>query len=51
VANSLESSGAFSQSDTGVLSDFKGKTVAAAEPASGVVSSVTANAGMGKLKQ
>ncbi|KAI4731750.1 pecyin lyase 2 [Aureobasidium sp. EXF-10728] len=50
-ANSLSSSGAFSESDTGLLSKFSGAVVAAVEPASGIKSYVTANAGIGKLAQ
>ncbi|KAK5743264.1 hypothetical protein LTR17_002741 [Elasticomyces elasticus] len=48
--NAFGSSGAFnSMGSTGFLSNFKGKNVASAAPASGVVASVTKNAGVGKV--
>ena len=50
-ANSLVSSGAFNQADSDFLSDFKNAKIATAGPASGIKSYVTANAGVGKLKQ
>ncbi|KAG9569281.1 pectin lyase-like protein, partial [Aureobasidium melanogenum] len=50
-ANSLSGSGSFSESNTDFLSKFSGAVVAAAKPASGIKSYVTANAGAGKLSQ
>jgi len=50
-ANSLTGSGAFSESDTDLLTKFSGAAVAAADPASEIKSYVTANAGVGKLSQ
>ncbi|CAD0106527.1 unnamed protein product [Aureobasidium uvarum] len=50
-ANSLTASGTFSESNTDLLSKFSGAVVAAVEPASGIKSFVTANAGIGKLAQ
>ncbi|KAH3460702.1 hypothetical protein KXV78_002913 [Aspergillus fumigatus] len=47
--NGFGSSGAFSQADTDILSKFKGKNIASAAAYNTVVSSVTANAGNGKL--
>lgn len=49
VVNAFGSSGAFKQSDTAFLVDFKGKNVASAASASGVESAVAANAGVGKI--
>ena len=48
-ANGFGSSGTFSQSDTGFLSDFEGKNIATATAYTSVVSSVTENAGQGNL--
>jgi len=47
--NGFGSSGTFSESDTGFFSDFSGKNVASAAAYTTVVSSVTANAGYGKV--
>jgi len=48
--NAFGSSGSFnSAGGTNFLSNFKGKNVASAAPASGVVSSVTMHAGVGKI--
>lgn len=48
--NAFGSSGAFdSMGSTGFLADFAGKNVASARAASGVVSSVSANAGFGRI--
>ncbi|KAI9745096.1 MAG: hypothetical protein M1818_001374 [Claussenomyces sp. TS43310] len=47
--NDFGSSGAFSGASTAVLDKFAGKNVATAALASTVVSSVTANAGVGKI--
>ncbi|KAI9928427.1 hypothetical protein ASPWEDRAFT_58732 [Aspergillus wentii DTO 134E9] len=47
--NGFGNSGTFSQSDTGVLSKFKGETVASASAYSSVASSVSSNAGQGHL--
>ncbi|KAJ5122458.1 CAZyme family PL1 [Penicillium atrosanguineum] len=47
--NGFGSSGTFSQSDTGFLSDFEGKNIATATAYTSVVSSVTENAGQGNL--
>ncbi|KAL3427510.1 pectin lyase [Phlyctema vagabunda] len=47
--NGFGTSGTFSQSDTGFFSDFDGYSVATAEAYSTVVTSVTENAGYGKL--
>jgi pectin lyase len=47
--NGFGSSGTFSQSDTSFFSDFSGKNVATAAAYTTVVSSVTTNAGYGKI--
>lgn len=48
--NAFGSSGSFnSMGSTGFLSNFKGKNVASASPASGVAASVQKNAGVGKV--
>ncbi|KAK8909148.1 hypothetical protein QC760_001879, partial [Botrytis cinerea] len=47
--NGFGSSGTFSSSTTSFFSDFSGKNVASASAYSTVVSSVTANAGFGKV--
>lgn len=48
--NAFGSSGAFnSMGSTSFLSNYKGKNIASAAPASGVVASVTKNAGFGKI--
>ncbi|KAJ5782308.1 CAZyme family PL1 [Penicillium paradoxum] len=47
--NGFGSSGAFKQADTAFLTNFSGKNIAAATAYTSVVSSVTANAGQGKL--
>ncbi|RHZ63581.1 polysaccharide lyase family 1 protein [Aspergillus thermomutatus] len=47
--NGFGSSGTFSQADEDFLSNFKGKNIASASAYTTVVSSVTANAGQGKL--
>ncbi|APA15980.1 hypothetical protein SS1G_10071 [Sclerotinia sclerotiorum 1980 UF-70] len=47
--NGFGSSGTFTSSTTGFFSDFSGKNVASAAAYSTVVSSVTANAGFGKI--
>ncbi|KAF3384409.1 putative pectin lyase B [Penicillium rolfsii] len=47
--NGFGSSGTFSQSDTGFFSKFSGQNIASATAYTSVVSSVTANAGQGKL--
>ncbi|KAJ5098751.1 pectate lyase [Penicillium argentinense] len=47
--NGFGSSGSFSQSDTGFLSNFSGKNIASATAYTSVASSVVANAGQGKL--
>jgi pectin lyase len=48
--NAFGSSGAFnSMGSTGFIANFKGKNVASAAAASGVVASVTKNAGFGKI--
>lgn len=47
--NGFGSSGTFSQSDTGFFSKFSGQHIASATAYTSVVSSVTANAGQGKL--
>lgn len=48
-ANAMGSSGSFDVLDTGFFSDFSGKNIASAASASGVASSVSANAGVGKI--
>lgn len=47
--NGFGSSSTITQSNTGFLTDFKGKNVASASAYTSVVSSVTKNAGQGKL--
>ncbi|KAJ5218591.1 putative pectin lyase A [Penicillium cinerascens] len=47
--NGFGSSGTFSQSDTGFLSNFEGKNIATASAYTSVVSTVNANAGQGKV--
>lgn len=47
--NGFGSSGTFSQSDTGFLSEFEGKNIATATAYTSVASSVVANAGQGNL--
>lgn len=47
--NGFGSSGTFNQADTNFLSNFSGKNIASASAYGTVVSSVTANAGQGKL--
>ncbi|KAJ5635911.1 uncharacterized protein N7484_009224 [Penicillium longicatenatum] len=47
--NGFGSSGTFSQSDEGFLSDFEGKNIATATAYTSVASSVQANAGQGNL--
>ncbi|CAG7942862.1 unnamed protein product [Penicillium salamii] len=47
--NGFGSSGTFNQADTNFLSNFAGKNIASASAYGTVVSSVTANAGQGKL--
>ncbi|KAJ5432832.1 uncharacterized protein N7458_011988 [Penicillium daleae] len=47
--NGFGSSGTFSQSDTGFFSKFSGQNIASATAYTSVVSSVTSNAGQGKL--
>jgi pectin lyase len=49
VVNGFGSSGTFSQSDTDFLTKFSGKNIASASAYSTVASSVTSNAGQGKL--
>jgi pectin lyase len=49
VINGFGSSGSFSQADTAFLTNFSGKNIASASAYTTVVSSVTANAGQGKL--
>lgn len=50
-SNIYTSSGAFEESDTDFFSNFTGLTIADAESASSIQSSVVSNAGMGKLTQ
>ncbi|GAB7357204.1 hypothetical protein MBLNU459_g8189t1 [Dothideomycetes sp. NU459] len=47
--NAFGSSGSFSSVDTAFLVNFKGKNIASAAAASGIASSVTKNAGIGKI--
>jgi pectin lyase len=49
LVNGFGSSGTFSQADTAFLTNFSGKNIASASAYTSVVSSVTANAGQGKL--